>query len=79
MKAYYIDSANPRVIYRAARAWDITGDDKKAIKYYRLFLNTGWENESGLRLAVRERLNYLVRNKEGKDEQDPGRYIIRDR
>ena len=79
MKAYYIDSANPRVIYRAARAWDITGDEKKAIRYYRLFLNTGWENESGLRLAVRERLHYLVTNKEGKDEQDPGRHIIRDR
>lgn len=67
MKAYYIDSANPQVIYRAARAWDITGDEKKAIRYYRLFLNTGWEKESGLRLAVRERLNYLVRNKEEKD------------
>ena len=79
MKAYYIDSANPRVIYRAGRAWDIAGYEKKAVRYYRLFLNTGWENESGLRLTVRERLNYLVRNKEGKDEQDPGRYIIRDR
>jgi len=68
MRAYYIDSANPRVIYRAGRAWDMTGSEKKAIRYYRLFLNTGWHNESGLRLAVRDRLNYLVSQKEVERE-----------
>jgi len=65
MKAYFIDSADPRVIYRAGRVWDMVGDEKKAIRYYRLFLNTGWENDSGLRLAVRERLNYFESKKEG--------------
>jgi len=67
MKAYYIDSANPQVIYRAGRSWDMVGDEEKAIRYYRLFLNTGWDNESGLRLAVRERLNYLVTQREGEE------------
>jgi Tfp pilus assembly protein PilF len=66
MKASEISSTDPRILYRLGRVWDMAGETAKAIKYYRLFLNTGSEKENGLELAVRDRLNYLVSRKEEK-------------
>lgn len=60
MRAHEINSTDPRVLYRLGRAWDMTGEAAKAVKYYRLFLNRGWEKEGELKSAVRDRLNYLV-------------------
>jgi Tfp pilus assembly protein PilF len=66
MRAYRINSTDPRVIYWLGRAWDVAGETTKAVKYYRLFLSTGSEKESGLNSPVRDRLNYLVSRKEKK-------------
>ncbi len=66
MKAYRINSADPRVLYRAGRAWDMAGEPTKALEYYRLFLNKCPERESELKSAVRDRLNYLVWREEKK-------------
>jgi len=64
MRAHEINSTDPRVLYRLGRAWDMMGEPTKAVKYYRLFLNRGWEKEGELKSAVRDRLNYLVSRKE---------------
>lgn len=66
MKAYQINSADPRVVYQLGRSWDLAGDQEKAVKYYRLFLNIRAPKESQLELAVRDRLNYLVSQEEKK-------------
>ncbi len=68
MKAYRINSADPGVLYRLGRVCDIKGELAEAVKYYRSFLNAPREKERGLTIAVRDRLNYLVSQKEGKDE-----------
>jgi tetratricopeptide (TPR) repeat protein len=64
MRAYQINSAHPRVLYRLGRAWDMMGDPAEAAKYYGLFLSTRSEKENELELAVRDRLNYLLSQKE---------------
>jgi len=64
MKAHRINSADPGVLYRLGRVWDIKGELAEAVKYYRSFLNTPGEKERGLTLAVRDRLSYLVSQKE---------------
>jgi len=66
IKAYQVNSAEPRVLYRLGRAWDMVGDPAKAISYYRLFLNSRGDKEPQWDWAVRERLNYLVSQREGK-------------
>jgi tetratricopeptide (TPR) repeat protein len=66
MKAHQINSAHPRVLYRLGRAWDMAGDQEEAAKYYQLFLSTRSEKESRLELAVRDRLNHLLSQKEEK-------------
>lgn len=66
MKAYRINSADPRVLYRLGRLYDMMGESTKAAKYYRLFLNSGLEKENELELAVRDRLNYLISKGEKK-------------
>jgi tetratricopeptide (TPR) repeat protein len=66
MRAYRINSAHPRVLYRLGRAWDKVGDSAEAAKYYQLYLRTHSKKESQLELAVRGRLNYLLSQKEGK-------------
>ncbi len=63
-KAYQINSAHPRVLYRLGRAWDMVGEPAEAAKYYRLFLSTRSQKESQLELAVRDRLNYILSQKE---------------
>jgi len=63
-RAYQINSAHPRVLYRLGRAWDMVGDPAEAAKYYQLFLSTRSEKESRLELAVRDRLNHLLSQKE---------------
>jgi Tfp pilus assembly protein PilF len=60
IKAYQINSANPRVLYRLGRAWDMAKDPLKAAKYYRLFLKTAGEEQRELESAVRDRLKYLI-------------------
>jgi tetratricopeptide (TPR) repeat protein len=67
MNAYRINSADPRVLYRLGRMMDQAGELEGAVKYYRLFLKTGSEEESGARLAVRDRLNYLISQKGGAE------------
>lgn len=67
MNAYRINSADPRVLYRLGRMLDQAGELEGAVKYYRLFLKTGSEEESGSRLAVRDRLNYLISRKGGAE------------
>jgi tetratricopeptide (TPR) repeat protein len=64
IRAYQVNSADPRVLYRLGRAWDMAGDRAKAISYYRLFLNSHGEKESQWNWAVRDRLDYLVSQKE---------------
>jgi len=66
MKAYRINSADSRVLYRLGRAWDLTGEPAKAARYYRLFLNVCSENEGELELGVRDRLKYLASQGEEK-------------
>jgi len=66
MRAYQINSAHSRVLYRLGRAWDMVGDSAEAAKYYQLFLSTRSEKESQLELAVRDRLNHLLSQKEDK-------------
>jgi len=66
MKAYRINSADPRVLYRLGRAWDLVGEAAKATKYYQLFLKVRSEKENQLELAVRDRLKYLTSEKEEK-------------
>ena len=66
MKAYQINSADPRVLYRLGRVYDMVGESTKATKYYRLLLNSGLEKENELELAVRDRLNYLILKGEEK-------------
>jgi tetratricopeptide (TPR) repeat protein len=64
IKAYQVNSSEPRVLYRLGRAWDMVGDPAKAISYYRLFLSAHGEKEHQWTWAVRDRLNYLVSQKE---------------
>ncbi|MGB7063460.1 MAG: tetratricopeptide repeat protein [Candidatus Zixiibacteriota bacterium] len=66
MRAYQINSAHPRVLYRLGRAWDKVGDSAEAAKYYQLYLSTRSEKEGQLELVVRDRLNYLLSQKEEK-------------
>jgi tetratricopeptide (TPR) repeat protein len=66
MRAYQINSAHPRVLYRLGRAWDMVGDPAEAAKYYQLYLSTRSEKEGQLELVVRDRLNYLLSQKEEK-------------
>jgi Flp pilus assembly protein TadD len=66
IKAYQVNSAEPRVLYRLGRVWDMAGDPAKAISYYRLFLNSRGDKEPQWDWAVRERLNYLVSQREGE-------------
>jgi Flp pilus assembly protein TadD/cell division septation protein DedD len=66
-RAYRINSADPRVLYRLGRAWDMVNEPTEAVKYYRLFLNAPSGTEEGLKMAVRHRLDYLVSQQgEGK-------------
>jgi Tfp pilus assembly protein PilF len=65
-RAYRINSADPRVLYRLGRAWDMVNEPAEAVKYYRLFLNAGSEREEGLKTAVRDRLNYLISQQGGE-------------
>ncbi|MCK4224378.1 MAG: tetratricopeptide repeat protein [candidate division Zixibacteria bacterium] len=65
-KAYRINSADPRAIYRLGRAWDLADEPTKAAKYYRLFLSCRAEKENQLELAVRDRLKYLVSGRKEK-------------
>jgi len=65
-RAYRINSADPRVLYRLGRAWDMVKEPAEAVKYYRLFLNAGSEREEGLKTAVRDRLNYLISQQGGE-------------
>jgi tetratricopeptide (TPR) repeat protein len=66
MRAYRINSTDPRVLYRLGRTWDMAGEPAEAAKYYRLFLNAGSEREEGLKSTVRDRLNYLVSQQGGE-------------
>ncbi len=66
LRAHEINSVDSRVLYRLARAWDMTDQTTKAIEYYRLFLSTGSEKENRLKSVVRDRLDYLVSRKEEK-------------
>ena len=66
LRAYEINSSDSRVLYRLARAWDMTDQTTKAIEYYQLFLSTVSEKENQLRSVVRDRLDYLVSRKEEK-------------
>ena len=66
MRAYQINSTDPRVLYRLGRAWDMVAETAKAAKYYRLFLNRSSEKENELEAVVRDRLNYLVLRGEEK-------------
>lgn len=62
-KAYRINSADARVLYRLGRVWDLAGEPEKAVEFYRLFLNTSSETRDELELAVRDRLKYLSSKK----------------
>jgi Flp pilus assembly protein TadD len=64
MKAYRINSADARVLYKLGRASDISKDEGNAIKYYRLFLEAPGENGEELKSSVRDRLNFLLSQKE---------------
>ncbi len=64
MKAYRINSADVEVLYRLGRAWDLAHQKEKAATYYRLFLKSRSKKEKRLELAVRDRLNYLLSQKE---------------
>jgi tetratricopeptide (TPR) repeat protein len=66
LRAYEINSSDSRVLYRLARAWDMTDQTTKAIEYYRLFLSVVSEKENRLKSVVRDRLDYLVSIKEEK-------------
>ncbi|MGB8657573.1 MAG: tetratricopeptide repeat protein [Candidatus Zixiibacteriota bacterium] len=66
LKAYRINSTDPRVLYKLGRAFDGCGDGDNAAKYYRLFLFTNSEREEKLRSSVQDRLNYLLSQKEGR-------------
>lgn len=66
MRAYRINSTDPRVLYRLGRTWDMAGEPAEAVKYYRLFLNAGSEGEEGLKSTVRDRLDYLVSQQGGE-------------
>jgi Flp pilus assembly protein TadD len=68
VKAYRINSADPGVLYRLGRVWDIKGELVEAVKYYRSFLNTAPQKNKALELTVRDRLNYLVSQKENESE-----------
>ena len=64
IRAYQVNSADPRVLYRLGRAWDMAGEPAKAVKYYQLFVKTHSPKEDGLEPAVRDRLKYLINRKE---------------
>jgi Flp pilus assembly protein TadD len=66
MKAYRINSTDSRVLYKLGRAFDMSKDKENAIKYYRLFLEASAEKEEELKSSVRDRLNYLLSQKEEK-------------
>jgi Flp pilus assembly protein TadD len=64
MRAYQINSADSRVLYRLGRAWDMAGEPAKAVKYYQLFLKARSPKEDNHQQAVRDRLAYLINGKE---------------
>jgi Flp pilus assembly protein TadD len=66
MKAYRINSTDAHVLYKLGRAFDLSKDKENAIKYYRLFLQAPGENGEDLKPSVRDRLNYLLSQKEEK-------------
>jgi Flp pilus assembly protein TadD len=66
MKAYRINSTDARVLYKLGRALDMSKDGENAIKYYRLFLQAPGENGEELKSSIRDRLNYLLSQKEEK-------------
>jgi tetratricopeptide (TPR) repeat protein len=60
MKAYRINSTDPRVLYQLGRAWDMAGEGEKAVEYYQLFLKNDSQKENQLKSAVRDRMKYLA-------------------
>lgn len=60
MKAHQINSADPRVLYRLGRAWDLAGEPVRAAEYYQLYLDSEREKERNVELTVRDRLKYLI-------------------
>jgi Flp pilus assembly protein TadD len=60
LKAHQINSADPQVLYRLGRAWDLTGEPGRAAEYYRLYLDSEREKERDVELTVRDRLKYLI-------------------
>jgi len=66
MKAYRINSTDSRVLYKLGRAFDISKNKGNAVKYYGLFLQAPGENGEELKSSVRDRLNYLLSQKEEK-------------
>ena len=65
-QAYNIDTNSPAALYKLARVLDICGETSEAAKFYQLYLNSGLEKDNELELAVHERLNYLLLQKEEK-------------
>jgi tetratricopeptide (TPR) repeat protein len=73
-KAYRTNSTDSRVLYKLGRAFDMNKDKENAIKYYHLFLQAPAERavrqahhpEEELKSSVRDRLNYLLSQKEEK-------------
>ncbi len=66
MKAYRVNSTDPRILYKSGRTFDMNGDKENAIKYYRLFLQSSSVIDEKSQSEVRERLNFLLIPKEGK-------------
>lgn len=66
MKAYRINTTDARVLYKLGRAFDMSKDKENAIKYYHLFLQVPGENGEESKAGVRDRLNYLLSQKEEK-------------
>jgi tetratricopeptide (TPR) repeat protein len=65
-QAYHIDTQSPAALYKLARALDISGERSEAAKFYQLYLKSDLGKDSELELAVHERLNYLLLQKEEK-------------
>jgi tetratricopeptide (TPR) repeat protein len=65
-QAYHIDTQSPAALYQLARALDISGDWNQAAEFYQLYLESNSGKDGELELAVHERLNYLLMQKEKK-------------
>lgn len=78
-KAYRINSTDPCVLYRLGRTWDLVGETAKALEYYQLFLKRDSGEENQLRLAVHDRMNYLLSCERRKGDSNTGRDVISDR